>query len=168
MKRTNFFKGIRIYNILLSIILLSCNFLLRGPENDTISKDNYLIKTFYLGNTFVESNNITFSIPNNYQKKPTIIAIKYLAENNSIPDLIQIQINNKNIQNTILKNVSKNFVREFSVFEIEIESNFLIEQINLNILNLSIIITSKKNQKIFSLNDNDINVLNKMIQKIRN
>ncbi|PKA22315.1 hypothetical protein CH381_31540 [Leptospira sp. mixed culture ATI2-C-A1] len=168
MNQNKFFKRIIIYNFIISTILISCNFLLRGPEKDTLSDNDYLIKTFSLGNTIVESNNITISIPKYYQNKPTLIAIKFLAENNSIPDLIEIQINNKKIKNIIRKNVSKIFVREFSVFEIEMESNFLIEQIDLNILNFSLFITSRKNQKIYSLNDNDINVLNKMIQKVKN
>ncbi len=146
------------------LLLFSCNFLIRGPEKNIYSDKNYINKTFFVGNTMVESNNIKFSIPKNQLNKPAIITIKFLDYDSNLPSHIELQINRKYLKNIITKNIKKNLVREHFIYEIEIESDFFSLLSDSKIENFSFLIINSNNSRELSLNEKDIEILNNMIQ----
>ncbi|TGM57692.1 hypothetical protein EHQ91_02265 [Leptospira biflexa] len=156
---------VKIDIALISIFtMLSCNLLLRGPEQDAKHDDFYIHKTFYTGDTLTESNNISFSIPKNKQKQFILIKIIYTEMDKSLPTSIDLKINNQYYKNIPFMKKKRNLIRDLYVCKIELETNLISQTIFQKIENVDFYIQNNNIQKTISLNKEDLNTLNQILQ----
>ncbi|EOQ94834.1 hypothetical protein LEP1GSC195_1435 [Leptospira wolbachii serovar Codice str. CDC] len=144
--------------------LFSCNFLLKGPEQEVTYDEFYIHKTFSTGNIFFESNNISFSIPKNQLTHPTLLKIKYTENDQILAKSIDLQINNQYFKNLSFRQKKQNLIREVYVSSIDIETSLISNKYFPKIENIVFYIKNDKIQKIILVNKEDLEVLNQLMK----